>query len=238
MISGDPPEDGHTATRPPVRILIGDDHEILLDMLRNLLQQEFTVLGAARNGSQLVDLAAELRPEIVIADIHMPGCNGIEAGRRILAADPAVRLVFLTMEHDAGLAGEAFTIGASAYLLKAASATEFLDAIRTVATGGRYLAGSIANGDVDRLLAMRRNEPLAQISVREREVLTLLVSGLPMKAVARKLGITARTVAFHKYKAMETLGLKDNAQLMEFALRHGLLASGQAPQPAADGSSR
>ncbi len=230
-MSTDLPEGRRAGARPPFRILIGDDHAILLDMLRNLLQGEFAVVGTARDGLQLVDLAVALRPEMVLADIRMPGCSGIEAGRRILRLDPTIRLIFLTMEQDAGLAAEAFGMGAAAFLLKAAPASEFLDAIRSVAAGGRYLARSIAEGDIDRLLAMRRNEPLAQISAREREVVALLVSGLPMKTVARRLGITARTVAFHKYKAMETLGLKDNAQLMEFALRRGLLAQNEPVQP-------
>ena len=213
----------------PVRILIGDDHEILLDMLGNLLRSEFTVVGLARDGLQLISLATELQPEIIISDIHMPGCNGMEAGRRILKMHPAVRLVFLTMEQDPSLAAEAFGMGAAGYLLKAAPATEFLAAVRTVAAGGRFLARSIGNGDIDELLAMHQDPPLARISPREREVLALLVSGLPMKSVARRLGITARTVAFHKYKAMETLGLKDNAGLMDFALRHGLLVRGENP---------
>lgn len=199
-------------------------------MLRDLLGDEFAVLGTARNGLQLIDLAATLRPEIVISDIHMPGCNGIEAGRRILQLDPSVRVIFLTMEQDASLAAQAFALGAAAYLMKAAPATEFLTAVRIVAAGGRYLSRSIGDGDIERLLALPRNDPLAQVSARELEVLGLLVAGLPMKTVARQLGITARTVAFHKYKAMETLGLKDNAQLMEFALRHGLLNRANPPE--------
>ena len=192
-------------------------------MLQNLLQPEFAVIGSVNNGLQLVEAAERLRPDIICLDISMPGCSGIEAGRQIRAFDFAVRLVFLTMEDDPALAAEAFALGASAYLIKAASAAEFLRAVRIVAAGGRYLAPTIAAGDIDALLKMRQGEPLAQISAREREVLGLLVSGLPMKSVARRLGITPRTVAFHKYKAMETLGLKDNAQLMDFALRYGLL---------------
>lgn len=225
MASSDPPASGTTFLAPRPRVLLGDDHEILLDMLRNLLEPEFAVAGLASNGWQLVAKAEELRPDIVIADIRMPGCNGMEAGRQIRALESAVRLVFLTVEEDEALAAEAFALGAAAYLLKAASAADFLEAIRVVAAGGRYLARSIAGGDIDQLLRMRQGQPLAQISAREREVLGLLVSGLPMKTVARKLGITARTVAFHKYKAMETLGLKDNAQLMDFALRHKLLVT-------------
>ena len=155
----------------------------------------------------------------------MPECNGIAAGRKIRSLDPDARLIFLTMLEDPALAAEAFDIGASAFLVKTAPASELLQAVRTVVEGGRYLSASIAGGDIETLIRLRQPDPMSRISAREREVLSLLVSGLPMKSVARKLGITARTVAFHKYKAMETLGLRDNAQLMDFALRHGLLGN-------------
>lgn len=210
------------------RVLIADDHEILVDMLKRLLEPEFAVVATAGEGFGLVEQATRLRPDIVVVDINMPRCSGIAAGRQIRAIDPAVRLVFLTMQDDPIIAAEAFSIGAVGYVLKTAPADEFLRALRHIAAGGRYLAPEILDGDIDALTALRQDNPLAQISAREKEVLSLLVSGLPMKSVARRLGITARTVAFHKYKVMETLRLKDNAELLEFALRYGLIGSEHA----------
>lgn len=211
------------ADRSRWRVLIADDHEILVDMLRALLQPEFEVVATVNNGLSLVDHAAQLHPDLVVVDVAMPGCSGVEAARRIHALRPPIRLVFLTMQDDEGVAAEAFAAGASGYLLKSQSTTEFLQALRHVMANGRYLAPAILGGDIAALPTPHPKDALARISLREREVLGLLVSGLPMKTVARRLGITPRTVAFHKYKAMETLGLKDNAQLLEFALRHGLL---------------
>ncbi len=225
MSEHNPHSDSTCTPGAPVRILIGDDHQILLDMLGVLLQPEFSIVGTASDGAELVTEFRRLHPDIVIVDVTMPECNGIEAARRIWSLDPEARLIFLTMQDDPALAAEAFAIGAAAYLVKVAPASELLNAVRIVAEGGQYLSPSIAGGDIDALVRLQQGDPLAQISAREREVLGLLVSGLPMKSVARTLGITARTVAFHKYKAMETLGLKDNAQLMEFALRYGLLGN-------------
>jgi DNA-binding NarL/FixJ family response regulator len=204
-------------------VLIADDHEILADMLRGLLQPEFEVVATVNDGLALIDHATQLQPDLVIVDVSMPRCSGIEAARRIHALHPPIRLVFLTMQDNEGVAAEAFAAGASGYLLKSQSTNEFLQALRHVMANGRYLTPAILRGDIAALPAPTPKDPLARISLREREVLGLLVSGLPMKAVARRLGITPRTVAFHKYKVMETLGLKDNAQLLEFALRHGLL---------------
>jgi len=205
------------------RVLIADDHKILVDMLRDLLQPEFEVVAATTNGVGLVEQTVRVCPDIVIVDISMPGCFGTAAARRIRALGLTARLLFLTMQADPEIAAEAFAAGADGYLLKSQSVIEFLEALHHVAEGGRYLTSAIQGGDIEALPAPQRDGPLARISLREREVLGLLASGLPMKAVARRLGITPRTVAFHKYKAMETLGLKGNAQLRHFALQHGLL---------------
>ncbi|HTT96485.1 MAG TPA: response regulator transcription factor [Rhizomicrobium sp.] len=206
------------------RILIADDQTILIDMLRNLLHPEFEVVATANDGPGLVEQTVETCPDIVVVDISMPGCSGVEAARRIRAVGLTARLVFLTMQADPEIAAEAFAAGASGYLLKSRPAAEFVKALRHVAEGRRYLTPAIQGGDIEALPTPRQHG-LAHISLREREVLKLLVSGLPIKTVATRLGIKPRTVAFHRHKTMEILGLKDNAQLLDFALRYGLLGS-------------
>lgn len=215
------------------RVLLADDHEMLLDMLRNLLEPEFEVIGAVADGAALLETALRLQPDIALVDIIMPKLSGLDAGRHLAACAPAIRIVYLTMEADEVLAAEAFTNGAFGYLLKANSTAELMRAMRLAASSRRYLTPAIANGDVDALCRTYSASPVARLSDRELEVLKLVVSGLPMKSIARKLGIAPRTVAFHKYRAMGTLGLHGNSALIEFAVRHGLLRANAAPVSAA-----
>ena len=193
-------------------------------MLRNLLEPEFEIAGVASNGEELLQLMREISPDIVLLDVVMPGIGGLEVGKALQAAGTTAKLVYLTMESDPDAAVEAFDVGASAYLSKASPAAELLRVLRLVIGGGRYLSPSIAGGDVDALYAARLAHPAKSLSPRELEVLKLLLAGLPMKAVARNLGIAPRTVAFHKYRAMEQLGLSTNAELIDFAMRHRLLS--------------
>jgi len=228
---------GSTLTAPVnvgsrCRVLLADDHELVLDMLRNLLEPEFDVVGAATDGSALLRLAQELRPDIIIADMIMPDVGGLDAGKTLRANGNTAKLVYLTQETDPAVAVQAFHAGAAAYVSKASPAAEVLRVIRCVAAGERYLSPTIAGGNIETLLAGQSADPLRQLSRRELEVLKLLVSGMPMKAVARGLGITARTVAFHKYRAMEQLGLRNNPELINFAVRHRLLGGvWGAPSP-------
>ncbi|HYL95767.1 MAG TPA: response regulator transcription factor [Terriglobales bacterium] len=209
---------------PRYRVLLADDHELVLDMLRSLLEHEFEVVGAASDGSTLLRLAQELDPDLILVDVVMPGLNGLEAGRMLQAYGSRAKLVYLTMETDPAVAAEAFAFGASAYLSKVSPVAELQTVLRLVAGGGRYLTPAIANGDIAALCALHATNPVMQLSPREREVLRHLVTGMSMKAVARLLNIAPRTVAFHKYRAMETLGQHGNSDLVDFAIRHGLLA--------------
>jgi DNA-binding NarL/FixJ family response regulator len=213
-------------------VLLADDHELVLDMLRSLLEPEFDVVGVAPDGNVLLRLARELTPDLILVDVVMPGLSGLEAGKALRDDGSGAKLVYLTMETDPAVAAEAFAIGASAYLSKVGPAAELQRVLRLVAAGGRYLTPAIANGDIKALCANHSTSPMTRLSPRELEVLKLLVIGMPMKTVARQLGITARTVAFHKYRAMEVLGLRDNAGLIDFAVRHGLLR--RKGQPVAD----
>lgn len=206
-------------------ILLADDHEILLNMLRRLLEPEFDVIAEVKDTATLLRVAPQLQPDIAVIDVIMPGVTGLDAGRELHLKMPELKLVYLTMDSNRSLAAMAFSTGASAFLSKTCSATELQQAIRIVAGGGRYLTADIADGKVEELLVSLHNDFTAQLSTRELEVLQLLVSGLSMKSVARRLGITPRTVAFHKYRTMKMLGLKGNAELINFAIQHGLLRS-------------
>ena len=215
------------------RVLLADDHKLILDMLRSLLEREFEVVGAASDGSTLLELARQLTPDIVLVDMVMPGLDGLAAGKALLAGGSRAKLVYLTMETDPEIAAQAFAVGASGFLLKASSAVELEAALRIVAAGDRYLSPAIAGGNIEALCASHTAKPISRLSPRELEVLKLLVAGRPMKAVARRLGIAPRTVAFHKYRAMETLGLQSNSDLIDFAIRHRLLGA-KAPNGAED----
>jgi DNA-binding NarL/FixJ family response regulator len=216
----DPPGGGPAAM---VRIVIADDHVLVLDMLRTLLGGEFDIVGAASSGDEVLRLARAAAPDLILLDVGMPGLDGLDTARMLRANGVTARLAYLTMENDPKIAARAFALGASAYIAKTHSSGELLQALRIVMAGGRYLAPMICGGDVDELLARYSRDPVARLSSREVEVLKLLVAGMSMKAAARQLGIVPRTVAFHKYRAMQTLGLRDNVALMEFAVRHGMV---------------
>jgi DNA-binding NarL/FixJ family response regulator len=183
----------------------------------------------------LLHLARELTPDLILVDVVMPVLSGLEAGKALRSSGSSAKLVYLTMETDPAIAAEAFAVGASAYLSKASPVTELQNVLRLVSAGGRYLSPAIANGDIDALCASLAADPVTRLTPREWEVLKLLVTGMSMKAVARQLGIAPRTIAFHKYRAMGTLGLHGNSDLVEFAIRHGLLAV-RAARPDVDGN--
>lgn len=206
-----------------LRVVLAEDHALLLQAFRNLLREQFEVVGAVGDGEALVRVASELRPDVIVADISMPGLNGLQAAKLIIAARSETRLLFLTMSEDAGVAAQAFRLGAAGFLLKSDTATELVDAIDCVAGGGRYLSRRIAGGDIKALLTATAHSSMATLTPREREVVRLLVAGNAMPQVAAILGITARTVAFHKYRAMEALGVKTNNELIAIAVKLNLL---------------
>lgn len=204
------------------RILLADDHKLLLEAFRGLLHPAFEVVGEATNGRDLVERAAALDPDVVVADISMPFMNGIEACLRIKQASPRTAVVFLTVHDELDLAAEAFQAGASAYILKTASADELTVAIRAALEGRRFLSAAIAGGDPDALPKRPATSPWARLSPREREVAQLLAEGYSMKEVASILGIATRTVEFHKYRAMEALGVRTGADLVRLTVQHQL----------------
>jgi DNA-binding NarL/FixJ family response regulator len=203
------------------RILLAEDQALLLELFNRLLEAEFEVVGTVADGAALVDEAVRLEPDVIVTDVSMPRMGGIEAARRLRAILPASRLVFLTVNEDPRLAAEAFRLGASAWVLKSSTSTELVHAVREAVQGRRYLTRLVAHGNMDELPPPEDTEgSVEQLTPREREVLQLLAEGKLMKEVAGILGITARTVAFHKYRMMETLGIRSSAELIQFAVRN------------------
>ncbi|PYU18292.1 MAG: DNA-binding response regulator [Acidobacteria bacterium] len=209
------------------RILIADDHTLVAEACKKLLDAEYDVVGTVSDGRALVRVAAELRPHLIIIDVAMPVLNGLDAGQQIKELLPSVKLVYLTMNHDADLAAEAFRRGASGYLLKTCAASELVIAVREVLRGKSYLSPMIAKDTVDFLLRQDKRlvEEAARLTVRQREVLQLLAEGKCMKEVAGVLNLTTRTVAFHKYRIMEVLNAKSNAELVQYAIRNHLICA-------------
>jgi DNA-binding NarL/FixJ family response regulator len=211
------------AKRP--RILLADDHRMLRDVFTQLLEPACDVVGAVADGRALLALASELRPDIVVLDIAMPLLNGLDAARQLKDAIPEIKVIFLTMSEDPDVAAEAFRAGASGYLLKNSAASELVQAIQEVSQGRSYVTPQATQGLVDNFL--RKSDattPPRELSPRQREVLQLLAEGHSMKEIARILKIAPRTVAFHKYTMMETLGIKSTALLVQFALKQGIVA--------------
>jgi DNA-binding NarL/FixJ family response regulator len=208
-----------------LRVLLADDHDMVMEAFRRMLEPEFEVVGAAGDGRELIDLALELKPDAIIADIGMPRMNGLEAGQVIRKQLPATKLVLLTMNQDPDYAAEAFRTGAHGYLLKNSAGSELSLCLKAVCSGKRYLTPKIADGSISDLLLAHMHEPAdpAAMSHREREVLQLLAEGKSMKAAAEILDITPRTVAFHKYRIMEQFHLKSTAELVQFAIRNKII---------------
>jgi len=207
------------------RVLIADDHRLVAEACRNLLEPEFQVIAMVSDGRELLKAEAELKPDVIILDISMPGLNGLDAGELIKQRNRSVKLVFVTMSLAADVAAEAFRRGASAYVLKQSSADELITAIRRVVRGQSYLTPLITKDTVEYLLrsgAMYQEEK--HITTRQSEVLQLLAEGKSMKEVAYILQLKPGTVAFHKYRIMDTLGIKTSAALIEYAIRHHMIS--------------
>ena len=204
------------------QVLLADAQALFQEGLRALLEPEFAVVGQAADGEALVKAAVRLRPGFVVTDVRLPGLCGLEAARRVLAECPGTRVVFLTAVEDDVLAAAAFALGASGYLLKSSSAAEFLAGLRAAAQGRRALSARLAGGRPEALPA-RAAGPRGRLSPRAHEVVRLLAEGHSMKQAAAALGIATRTVAFHKYGAMQALAIRSSAELVRFAVDSGML---------------
>ncbi|MCZ6773191.1 MAG: response regulator transcription factor [Proteobacteria bacterium] len=208
-----------------LRVVLADDHCIFVEALKKLIEPECEVVASVCDGRALLTVASDLTPDIIVLDIAMPLLNGLTAGERLKKFLPAVKLIYLTVNEDPDLAAEAFQIGASGYLLKNSAASELFTAIHEVSAGRSYLTPLLTRDLVESLLRNKsdRNKGY-KLTVRQREVLQLLAEGHSMKEIGQLLKLSPRTVAFHKYRTMEQLGIKNSAELIQFAIKRGLIS--------------
>jgi DNA-binding NarL/FixJ family response regulator len=206
------------------RILLADDHAMLLDALSSLLGQEFDVVGVARDGGAMLEMVTRLHPDIVVVDISMPQFSGIDAARILRRQGNGTKILFLSMYADLPLVEEAFRTGASGYVLKAGGTDELVKAIQCISRGGTYVTPLLGDLISSLLTAgpQQKSRP-ATLTSRQREVLQLLAQGRTMKEIGQVLHITTRTTESHKYEIMRNLGLKTTAELIRYALRINLV---------------
>jgi DNA-binding NarL/FixJ family response regulator len=209
------------------RLLLADDHTILVEGLKALLAPEFDVVATAGDGRAVLEAAKEYQPDIVLLDISMPGLNGIEAARRLKQSSPDAKLIILTMHGDLSFVRAAFEAGACGYVLKQSAATELVTALREVDTGRRYISSLILERlGTETLTFLRRPAKLSgDLTSRQREVLQLLAEGRVRKEIAEILGVSVKTVEFHKQKITEKLGIHTDAELTAYAIRHGIASA-------------
>jgi DNA-binding NarL/FixJ family response regulator len=210
-------------TRPT--IVLADDHRIVAEGLKTILAGHFDLLGVVTDGQQMLDAARKLRPDVIVADVTMPVLNGIDALERLRKEALDIPVVFLTMHRDVEYASQALEAGAAGYVLKHAAPEELVQAVRVALEGGTFVSPALAGELFQATRARSRDngEPRILLSPRQREILRLLADGGSAKEVAKALDISSRTVEFHKYKMMESLGLKSTAELIQFAIRQGFV---------------
>ncbi len=207
-----------------IRVLLADDHRIVAEGLRRLLEAEFELVGVVEDGRAMLVAVKELNPDVIISDITMPELNGVEALEGLKKVDPDVKLVFLTMHHNTAYARRALEAGALGYVLKHSATEELIMAVRAAFLGRTFVSPAIAG---DLMKAMKEGDdadidPVRKLTLRQREILRLLVDGHSAKVIGSRLDISARTVEFHKYSMMETLELSSSADLIRFALQSGV----------------
>ena len=213
-------------TRP--RVLMADDHSIVLAGLRKLVEVECEVVGMVEDGRALVEEAQKLRPDVILLDISMPLLNGLDAARQVVKLVPESKLIFLTMHASPTYATEAFKAGASGYLLKRSAASELKQAIQTVMRGQHYTTPLITKDVLAATLhppeSQMRKRAVATLTPRQREVLQLIAEGKGTKAIASLLNISVKTVEFHKFRIMDELDLHSTADLTRYAVAEGLVS--------------
>jgi DNA-binding NarL/FixJ family response regulator len=208
----------------PIRIILADDHCLFVDALKKFLEPEFEVVGTFKDGCALVNEAPRLNPDFIVLDIGMPLLNGLNAGKRLKELIPKTKLIYLTMNMDRDVAAEAFRLGASGYVVKTSAGTELVQAIRQATVGKFYITPLMTEGEVGSFIQnIQKKRRPDKLTLRQREVLQLLVEGRSMKQVAFVLNVSQSTVAFHKYKMMNQLKVKTSAELIQFAVKQSML---------------
>ena len=208
------------------KVLIADDHSMVIDGLRSLLEPEFEVVGAVNDGRAVLPEVRKLQPDVVVIDISMPLLNGLDCTRQLHDTGCTAKILILTMHPDATLAQEALAAGASGYLLKSSPGSELKGALRDVLQGRTYLSPGVSRDVVAIMGRMTsiHEDVWARLTPRQREVLQLLAEGKSHKEVADILNISVKTAEYHKYSILDKLGLKTNAELVQYAVRHGIIA--------------
>ncbi len=212
------------------RLMIADDHALMLDGLTRLLSAEFEIVGTAANGRALIEGALQLRPDLIVLDIAMPGLNGIEAARQLTAQLPGTHLVVVTQQLDRDYLRAAFQAGVRAYVAKQSASNELLLAINSVLRGGYYITPLIPAAEVNGRMKLSPNADPSdlfgvELTVRQREVLQLIAEGRSTKEISSALRISAKTVEFHKSGLMDELGVRTTAELTRYALSKGIISS-------------
>lgn len=231
------------AVKPSRTVLIADDHAVVVEGLRRLLADEFEIVGTARNGRELLELARQLAPDVVVTDVSMPEIDGIAATRRLAEEGVPSRVIVLTMHEEPHFALDAFAAGAAGYILKNSAGEELIRAIGEVLSGHTYLSSLIAHDVLHKLMEEGGGDrdgadaPADRLTPRQRQVLQLVAEGRSLKAMARILNISRRTVESHKYELMRTLGVSSTAELVLTAIRLGVIPAPTALDAAADDAS-
>ncbi len=209
-----------------VKILLADDHLLVAEALKSLLTPIYDVVGTVSDGMALLEAASALRPDLIVMDIGMPQLNGLDATRQIKRILPRVKIIIVTMNEDTDLVGEAFRAGASGYILKHSASRELMEAIQEVLKGASYLSPRITGGAVASMLRGpdRESGKSRELTSRQRQVIQLLAEGRSMKEIADILTISLRTVAAHKYRIMDLLEVKTNAELYRYAVKHRIIS--------------
>lgn len=208
------------------RVLLADDHRMVAEGVKRLLEEEFELVAVVEDGRQLVATAQRLRPDVIVADITMPHLNGIDALVQLKRDNPEIRVVFLTMHNDTVYARRALEAGARGYVLKHSAQAELFHAVHAALGGKTFISPTLAGEVIHELKTnpTRPSDPVASLTPRQREILQLFAEGCPTKQIASRLGISTRTVEYHKYQMMESLKLQSNVDLIHFAIKNGIIA--------------
>ena len=205
------------------RVLIADDHTLVAEAFKRLLEPECEVVATVPDGRALLRVAPQLEPDLVLVDLNMPLLNGLDASEQLKQALPKIKIIVLTMNEDPEIAADTLDKWASGYLLKKSAGSELLKAVRDVLRGGKYITPALQEAVAEIVVRDSRSDAGRTLTPRQREVLQLLAEGHTMKEAAAILNVATRTVAFHKYRIMQDFGLENNSELLRFAIKQKLV---------------